>query len=91
MKTRCYVTNWGTLMGTRDRMNYNPDYQRGPAWPLHKKRFFIDSVLQNMQCGQFWFHEREEDGHLVFDVVDGQQRLRALEDFQNNRFIEDSQ
>ena len=86
MRTLSDVTTWGTMVGMRNRTNYNPDYQRGPAWTLYKKRFFIDSVLQGMQCGQFWLHAREQDDHLIFDVVDGQQRLRTLEDFQNNKF-----
>jgi hypothetical protein len=56
----------------------NPEFQRLSVWDRGRKSRLIESVLLNIPIPPLFFAE-EKDGTRV--VVDGQQRLRALEEF----------
>lgn len=61
----------------------NPDYQRGPSWTEEQKSSFISHLLmggfvQPVLINRSEDRNREED---VSEVVDGQQRIRAITDF----------
>jgi len=64
-------------------LNIRPYFQRRPVWDGGKRSRLIESVLLDVPIPLFYFAERE-DGKL--EVIDGQQRLRALFDFLNNNF-----
>lgn len=60
-----------------------PDYQRdSDQWDEAKKSLFIESVLNNLTIPAFFLCPTEE-GKL--EVVDGQQRLTTLKEFQSNK------
>jgi hypothetical protein len=69
-----------------------PDYQRPYVWgskdegPRHRPSLFIDSVLLGLPVPSFVFYRYGlgEKGEML--VVDGQQRLRTLVNFKNNKF-----
>ena len=71
-----------------------PEYQRAPAWSPYQRMMFIDSVLRGYSVPAFYFHNRgknippEGEGPSVmrYDVIDGQQRIRAIQDFIDSRF-----
>lgn len=71
-------------------LNPNPEYQRGGVWDEPRKKRFIDSVLRGYPIPFFYFHHvRRQVGQYNrddFDIVDGQQRIRALKDFRNDGF-----
>lgn len=60
-----------------------PEYQRRSVWSKPAKSSLIETVLQNKPVPLFLIREKK-DG--VLEVIDGQQRLRAISEFQNNDF-----
>lgn len=61
----------------------NPEFQRKSVWDRGRKSRLIESLLLNIPIPVCFFAE-DEDGRKV--VVDGQQRLRAIEEFQAGQF-----
>lgn len=63
----------------KGKVNLGPNYQRYDVWTLTQKRQLIDSIIRGFDIPKIYF--REVDGS--FEIVDGQQRLRAIFDFLN--------
>lgn len=63
--------------------NTNPDYQRNAVWTLQQKQLLIDSVLSEIPIPSLYLNEKNPN---LFDVVDGQQRLRTLSAYSNDDF-----
>jgi len=68
----------------------NPEYQRGAVWTEIQKQMLIDSIFRGYPLPLFYFHRIAStnlDGNesYFFEVIDGQQRLRAMSEFKNNR------
>jgi len=61
----------------------NPSFQRYSVWNTAKQAKLIESLLLNIPIPVLYFAE-DEDGTRV--VVDGQQRLRAIEEFYSGTF-----
>lgn len=69
----------------------NDEYQRGATWTLSQKQSRIDSVFRAYPIPAIFVHEIVSlgpDGQSIprFDIVDGQQRIRALDDFTRDKF-----
>lgn len=81
-----------TLLGLRKKnmMFENLEYQRGKVWTRAQQQLLIDSILRDYSIPSFHLHFREDkEGSLVsqrFEVIDGQQRLRALSAFREGQF-----
>ena len=77
--------NWpiGFIVKIQNDINTEPDYQRPLVWPLKAKQLLIDSILRNYDIPKFYLDKKEED---KYDVIDGQQRLRAICDFASNKY-----
>lgn len=67
----------GTVFGIRERIDTNPDYQRPAVWTQAQKQLLVDTILRNYDIPKFYWRRtgRRPD---KYDVVDGQQRLRAM-------------
>lgn len=63
----------------QDRINPKPQYQRTPVWTKAKKQLLIDSILRGYDLPKFYL--RLSNSSYEHEVVDGQQRLRAIWDF----------
>jgi hypothetical protein len=61
----------------------NPKFQRQNVWGRDRQSKLIESLLLNIPIPVLYFAE-DEDGTRV--VVDGQQRLRAIEEFYAGRY-----
>lgn len=61
----------------------NPDFQRRDVWDRTRKSRLIESLLLNIPIPVLFLAE-DKDGTRV--VVDGQQRLRAVEQFEAGQF-----
>ena len=59
------------------------DIQREIIYKLDKQRLVIDSVLNNIPLPAFYFWLNKE---ADYEVLDGKQRIYALERFRNNMF-----
>ncbi len=67
----------------KDKEYYVPDYQREFTWDKKKKSRFIESVMIGLPI-PFLFFWQDKEGN--FEIVDGSQRLRTLEEFVNQDF-----
>jgi hypothetical protein len=66
---------------TRERkINPKPAQQRGPVWSLPQKQLLIDSILRGYDIPKLYLRCVNEPRY-EFEVVDGQQRLRAIWEF----------
>ena len=74
-------------MQGRSQLTPPREFQRGPKWSRAQKKLYIDSLLRRYPSPAFYFHCDEPDAiiqhntRLNFGVVDGQQRLNAIEEF----------
>lgn len=59
-------------------LNLEPGFQRQSVWTERDRAKLIDSMLRNYPLPAIFLYKREEDGNLVFDVIDGKQRLESI-------------
>ena len=69
----------------------NPEYQRGAAWKGHQQQALIDSVFRLYPIPPLFLHEitaKGLGGHtsVRYEVVDGQQRIRAFADYLGDKY-----
>lgn len=76
------------MLGRRELI-VNRDYQRGSAiWPQGPSSYFIDTILSNFPFPKIYMYEylsRDTRG-IKREIVDGQQRISAIERFHNDEF-----
>lgn len=65
------------------KYDLNPDYQRRKRWDATKQSKLIESFIINVPIPPIFLYEVE---FARFEVMDGLQRLTAIDDFYNNRF-----
>ena len=65
-------------------LQLNPSYQRNSVWTRSQKQLLIDSILSKIPIPSLYFNEIAEDQE---DVVDGQQRLRTIQEYTNGDFV----
>src|ERR1035441_8911348 len=63
---------------THGNLNLSPGFQRQSVWKERDRANLIDSMLRNYPLPAIFLYKREEDGELVFDVIDGKQRLESI-------------
>ena len=66
-----------TVHGIHDKIDTNPDYERPTVWTNSQRQLLIDTVLRGYDIPKFYWRRtgRRPD---TYEVVDGQQRLRAI-------------
>ena len=68
----------------------NAEYQRGKVWTRVQQQLLIDSVLRGYSIPSFHLHFIEQKAAGItsqrYEVIDGQQRLRALSAFHEGAF-----
>lgn len=67
----------------KDNLNLNPQYQRGDVWSLERKRFLINSLLNGISIPPIILNRRGNK----YDVIDGKQRITAINGFINNEYF----
>ncbi len=72
-----------SLNRRRNQINTNPDYQRPSVWTKNQKQLLMDSILHDYDIPKIYLHEVEKE---KYDVVDGQQRIRAIWSFYDDEF-----
>lgn len=84
MKTKIVEWTIGYLFKDKwDKINPQPDYQRGKVWTSLKKKALIDSILRDIDIPKIYL--RKKKGSVEeYEVADGQQRLDAIHKFINN-------
>jgi 5-methylcytosine-specific restriction endonuclease McrA len=69
----------------KNRINFDPVYQRGFVWKKPQKELFIDSLLLGYDIPKIYFHDNPNN-NFKYDVVDGQQRLLTINEFLKGKF-----
>jgi hypothetical protein len=70
-----------------EKIDLQPDFQRGEVWGVSKRQRLIDSILRQWHIPPVhfvWDEEKEID-----EVLDGQQRLAAIRDFMRGKLTVD--
>lgn len=62
----------------RGHLNLEPGFQRQSVWAERDRAKLVDSILRNYPLPAIFLYKREENGHLVFDVIDGKQRIESI-------------
>ena len=73
------------VFGIQNRINTNPDYQRPAVWSLPQKRLLIDTILRGYDIPKIYWRKTNKNPDK-YEVVDGQQRLRAIWEFMNGEY-----
>ena len=76
-----YVREGRDRSGEPYPMNLNPDYQRGPVWDEQRQRRFIGHCLEGGRQQPMYVQRDSTYTDLTEEVIDGQQRLRAIAAF----------
>jgi hypothetical protein len=63
------------------------EFQRNSVWPQAAKAYLIDTILNDRPIPVLYFQRTvsAQTGRSVFTVIDGQQRLRAIFEFMDDR------
>lgn len=75
-----------TVCRMRNRIDPTPDYQRPPAWTRKQKQLLMDTILRNYDIPKFYWRQVRRDDGTEYEVIDGQQRLRAIWEFVDDEF-----
>lgn len=66
----------------------SPKYQRNSVWNESAKSYLIDSIIRGLPIPPIFIRQRiDVNTRKTFrEIIDGQQRLRAITEFANDRF-----
>lgn len=62
----------------KNLLNLEPGFQRQSVWTERDRAKLLDSILRNYPLPTIFFYRRQEDGDIVYDVIDGKQRLESI-------------
>jgi len=68
-----------------EKTDPKPEYQRGPVWSKKQKQLLIDTILRDLDIPKFYLRTIKNDQY-DWEVVDGQQRLRAIWEFRKDEY-----
>ena len=82
-----YPISWFRDRNLDKALVLKPPYQRKPVWTYNQKAYLIDTILENYHIPEIYIHrETDSDGKAIYNIVDGQQRIRSILDFLNGEF-----
>ena len=59
-------------------LNLEPGFQRQSVWSERDRAKLMDSILRNYPLPTVFFYRRQEEGRIIYDVIDGKQRLESI-------------
>ncbi len=59
-------------------LNLEPGFQRKSVWTVSDRRRLIDSISRGYPLPSIFLYQQTKDGHHVYDVIDGKQRIETL-------------
>jgi len=65
-----------------------PEFQRNGVWPRTAKAYLVDTILSDRPIPLLFFQRifSAQSGRSGYAVIDGQQRLRAIFEYLDDRF-----
>lgn len=80
-----------SLMFKSRQINLEPGFQRKSVWTRNDRRRLIQSIVAGYPLPSVFLYQRSKNGHLIYDVIDGKQRLETIFMFAGlGRFKRDS-
>src|SRR3989338_3021174 len=58
-------------------LNLSPGFQRESVWTIKDRQKLIDSILRNYPIPAIFLYRREDNGEIIYDVIDGKQRIET--------------
>lgn len=80
LNTSHQTITWFGEQNRNKKLILRPPYQRRPVWNDEAKSFLIDSILRGYPVPEIYVQSKT-DQETIWEVVDGQQRLRAILEF----------
>ena len=74
-----------SVCGFKSRIDTNPDFQRPAVWSRGQKQLLIDTILRGYDIPKLYWRKVSKSPEK-YEVVDGQQRLRAIFEFHGGEF-----
>ena len=65
-------------MFRENQINLSPGFQRRSVWTSLDRRRLIQSIVSGYPLPSIFLYQRNVDGRLIYDVIDGKQRLETL-------------
>ena len=62
----------------KGQLNLSPGFQRKSVWTPKDRSKLIESILRNYPLPAIFLYHREENGKIIYDVIDGKQRLETI-------------
>jgi len=59
-------------------LNLEPGFQRQSVWSERDRAKLIESILRNYPLPAIFLYRREEEGQIIYDVIDGKQRVESI-------------
>lgn len=86
--TKVYSVNDFLTWKNNGEIELSPKYQRNPVWDEKTKSYLIDTMLRGLPIPQIFIRQQIDVTlkKTLREVIDGQQRLRAIFGFINNEF-----
>ncbi|MBV8391090.1 MAG: DUF262 domain-containing protein [Mucilaginibacter sp.] len=87
--SRTYSINDFLEWNDKKQLQLSPKFQRNAVWSDDAKSFLIDTIIRGKPIPKIFIRQtlNVENRQSVRDVVDGQQRLRAILSFLNDGFV----
>lgn len=79
------IATLSNAKGVRQRVDTNPDFQRPAVWTTAQKQLLIDTILREYDVPKMYWRKLSGTPDR-YEVVDGQQRLRAIWGFVDGDF-----
>lgn len=77
--------SWFLDMYEADRLELTPPYQRNSVWGHKDRNFFLDTIFNNYPCPAIYLQKEITDTKIIYNVVDGKQRLQTVINFHDNK------
>lgn len=79
------IINWYNA----EEINYSPKYQRNYVWNEKAKSYLIDTIVRGLPIPPIFMRQIiDVNTHKTHrEIIDGQQRIRAIIDFINDKFV----
>ena len=73
-----HTINQLTLMFRNRQINLDPGFQRRSVWTPNDRHRLIQSIFSGYPLPSVFLYKRSQNGRLVYDVIDGKQRLETI-------------
>lgn len=66
------------LMFRAGQLNLEPGFQRKSVWGWTDRRRLVQTLVEHCPVPSIFLYERHDDGSVIYDVIDGKQRIESI-------------